>query len=506
MTTPQELLSALARAYSLTETRSGDDPEYLDALEEIRGIQGDLGWLVLTVQPEGLATRDGLIPDPYGAFGPFQAVLENAGIRELRFQEAMEPEALKEFLRRLSPLSALEGTLPSARFRGMEGDLGLSFRGPQAALPGMAGAVQDLFRQSAPDVLDTVAGGAGVGVGVGSVTSTSIETLSSSTRVLPPDLVEEVGTYLASDDVDRRESGKRLRAAAARFMGSRNVAALTELIQLLVESAGLDPVDQEAIDLAAEFTTPAAASHLVARLGAAREEDERSRLANVISRSGREGALALADALGESRDRSERRAFSDAMVRLGPVALEMAQRMMTDPRWFVVRNGVAVLGELGGEDAVAHLTATLANGDSRVRKETILSLAKVGGGDAEMLLLGMLDDGEGEVRAAACRALGVLRSHRAYRPLLQLLKDHDPEVQAECLHTLGQIGDPGAVPFIEKKATGGLFSRPPREVRIAAFRALASIGTARALKILEKGVKDRDSDVQTVAKALTKES
>ncbi|MCJ7628614.1 MAG: HEAT repeat domain-containing protein [Longimicrobiales bacterium] len=501
MTTPQELLSALARAYSLTETRSGDDPEYLDALEEIRGIQEDLGWMVLTVQPEGLATRDGLVPDPYGEFGPFQAVLENAGIRELRFQEAMEPEALEEFLRRLSPLSALEGTLPSARFRGMEGDVGLSFRGPQAALPGMAGAVQDLFRQSAPDVQDTVAGGAGVA----SVTSASIETLSSSTRVLPPDLVEEVDAYLAGDDVDRRESGKRLRAAAARFMGSRNVAALTELIQLLAESAGSDPVDQEAIDLAAEFTTPAAASHLVARLGASREEDERSRLANVISRSGREGALALADALGESRDRSERRAFSDAMVRLGPLALEMAQRMMTDPRWFVVRNGVAVLGELGGEDAVAHLTATLANGDSRVRKETILSLAKVGGGDAEMLLLGMLDDGEGEVRAAACRALGVLRSHRAYRPLLQLLKDHDPEVQAECLHTLGQIGDPGAVPFIEKKAMGGLFSRPPREVRIAAFRALASIGTARALKILEKGVKDRDSDVQTVAKALTKE-
>ncbi|MFH1763847.1 MAG: HEAT repeat domain-containing protein, partial [Gemmatimonadota bacterium] len=239
---------------------------------------------------------------------------------------------------------------------------------------------------------------------------------------------------------------------------------------------------------------------------AARDEDERSRIAKVISRTGREGALALADALGESRDRSERRAFSDAMVTLGPLALEMAQRMMTDPRWFVVRNGVAVLGELGGEDAVSHLTATLANGDSRVRKETILSLAKVGGGDAEMLLLGMLDDGEGEVRAAACRALGVMRCHRAYRPLLQLLKDRDPEVQVECLQALGQIGDPGAVRFIEKKATGGLLSRSPREVRIAAFRALASIGTARALKTLEKGIKDRDSDVQTVAKALARES
>ncbi len=162
MTTPQDLLSALARAYSLTETRPGADPEYLDALEELRGLQGDLGWLVLSVLPEGLATRDGLVPDPYGEFGPLQAVLENAGIREVRFQEAMEPEALGEFLRRLSPLSAPEGALPSARFRGLEGVVGLSFRGPQAALPGMAGAVQELFRQSALEVPGPAAGGGGV--------------------------------------------------------------------------------------------------------------------------------------------------------------------------------------------------------------------------------------------------------------------------------------------------------------------------------------------------------
>jgi len=72
----------------------------------------------------------------------------------------------------------------------------------------------------------------------------------------------------------------------------------------------------------------------------------------------------------------------------------------------------------------------------------------------------------------------------------------------ECLHALGRIGDPGAVPLIEKKAVGGLFSRPPREIRIAAFRALASIGTARAVRTLEKGARDRDSGVRTAAKAL----
>jgi len=503
MATPQDLLSALARAYTLTETRSSEDPEYVEALRRVREIQGDTGWLVVTVQSEGLIARGEVIPDLNGEFGEFQEVLEDAGIQEIRFQEVLEPEVLEEFLRRLHPSSATEGILPSARFRGLEGDVGLSFREPQDALPGMVGAVQELFPTPTPALSDP-AGGA-----IGGESASSVSTnapLPKPRRALSPELVEEVRIYLDSYDLLRAESEARLRKAAGRLVESRNVAGLGELVQLLAESAGSIPGDEESIELARELTTPAAASFIVARLGATSDETERGRLSNVISRIGREGALALADALGESRDRSERRAFLDAMVTLGPLALETAQGMVRDPRWFVVRNGVSVFGEVGGEDAVTHLTATLANRDSRVRTETILSLAKVGGDDAELLLLGMLDDGEAEVRATACKALGALRSHKAYRPLLELLKDDAQEVQVESLHALGQIGDPGAVPLIEKKAMGGwLLSRPPREIRIAAFRALVSIGTTRAMKILERGAEDRDSIVSTVATALIEE-
>jgi HEAT repeat protein len=315
--------------------------------------------------------------------------------------------------------------------------------------------------------------------------------------------VEEVGIYLGNRDLVREESGQRLREGAASLARSRNVAALGELVRLLAESAEAGSGDDEALELVREFTTPALASYYVARLGAARGEDERGRLTQLISLMGREGALALADALGESRDRSERRAFLDAMVMLGPLAFEMAEGLVGDPRWFVVRNGVAVLGELGWENAIGPLTSALANEDGRVRKEAILSLAKIGGADAETLLLGMLDDGDPPVRAAACRALGALGTQRAYPPLLQRLKDADPGVQAEALQALGQIGGPEAVRFIGKKATGGIFSRPPQEVRIAAYQALAKIGTFQALKILEKGAKDSNSAVASMVKALT---
>jgi HEAT repeat protein len=193
----------------------------------------------------------------------------------------------------------------------------------------------------------------------------------------------------------------------------------------------------------------------------------------------------------------------DAVLAQGEMAREMAERMVEDPRWYVVRNGVALLGEIGGEEAVSHLTTTLANEDPRVRKETVLALAKIGGGDASALLLGMLDDPDLEVRTKSCWAVGVLKVERALKPLLRLLdKDGSERVQTQCLEALGHIGDPGAVPLIERKAVGRLFSRPSKEIRVAAYRALAAIGTPHARNLLLKATKDSDLDVRKVALGL----
>ena len=85
---------------------------------------------------------------------------------------------------------------------------------------------------------------------------------------------------------------------------------------------------------------------------------------------------------------------------------------------------------------------------------------------------------------------------------MKLLKDGDLDVQVECLQALGQIRDPEAVPLVEKRALGGFFTRPPRGVRLAAFRALAGIGTPRALKTLQKGLKDGDEEVRSAVKGM----
>jgi len=481
MATSHDLLSSLARAYSLTETRHGGDSEYVDAIQEVRKVQAEVGWLVIRVGTDGLTVGGEVVQDIFSEFGEFMEALREAGVKEIRLQEILAEDTLEDFFRRLHPSHSAEGTLPSSRFRGLEGELGLSFQEAEAGLPGMAGGIQELFPTSIPPEEGPTS----------------------------QDPLEIARAYLESRGGDRGEMEDRIRTGAQELSHARDLSGLTALVEVLLEGSEGEEgdgeesqVDGEAVGLAREFTTPAVASHIVARLGSTREEAERARLIRVTSRVGREGALALTDALGESRDRFQRRAYMGAMVALGPLGLEMAQGMVDDPRWFVVRNGIALLGELGGEDAVVHLTAALANEDSRVRRETVSSLAKVGGRDAEMLVLGMLEDADADVRAKSCRALGVLKPARGFKPLLGLLNDESLDVQVECLQALGRIGDSGALPAIEKRAFGGILSRPPREVRIAAFRALAGIGTPGALRALRKGAKDPDDSVRTVVRAL----
>ncbi len=494
MATPIDFLVALSRAYALTGTAPGQGPELAEALASCGDEHEELGWLVARLVEDGFLVDREEFPARDGDLAVLFEALSNAGIVELRFQEPVPPETLAEFLRRLHPDSELESAPGSARFQGLEGAIGLSFRGGMQDPAGMAGMVHRLFS----------AGEEGFEPGGFASGSPTTEEPTAFHSALPSDLEETVDSFFSAKGQEKVRLGEAIAAAAARLQESRAQGTVADLVEALAQTPRGAPPDPEALELATRLTTTPVASQLVGRLGSTRNEVEKERLIRLSSRLGREMALALADALGEARDRYQRRNFMDALAVQGSVASEMAQRMVEDPRWYVVRNGVALLGEIGGEDVASHLTTALASGDSRVRRETVKSLSKVGGEDAAMLLLAMLDDAEPDVRARACQALGLLRVERAVKPLLRLLeKDGNEEVQVESMQALGKLGDPGAVALIERKITGRFFSRPSRAVRLAGFRALASIGTPHAKNLLKKASKDSDPDVRRLALGLT---
>ncbi len=310
----------------------------------------------------------------------------------------------------------------------------------------------------------------------------------------PDALASALDAFLATPQLERGGQSTEIRELVTALREANALDPLANAVERLVLEAG---DDEASLALARLMVTAGVASRLAVRLGSERDEERRAQLVQVCNSIGLEMAVAISDTLSETTDRFVRRTLMDAMIAMGATGMSVIEQMIEDGRWFVVRNGLAILGEVGGERAVELVTSSLANTDGRVRKEALLALAKIGGEDAGMLVYGMLEDPDPEARLAAATAAGALKVERALKPLLRLLEDEDDvDVTIGVLRALGQLGDPGAVNLIEKSAVASFFSRPPSDVRIVAYRALFSIGTPHASKLVEQAVEDKDPEVQ----------
>jgi HEAT repeat protein len=260
---------------------------------------------------------------------------------------------------------------------------------------------------------------------------------------------------------------------------------------------------EESLALACELAVAGVADRLAARMGAVREAERRTELTATIVRLGPPVAVAIGEALVRTEDRGARHAFTGALAGMGEKASDVLGTLVHDHRWFVVRNAVLVLGETREPWALPHLTRTLAHPDPRVRRETLIALARIGGEEAAKLVSGMLTDPEPNVREAAALAAGTLGARSAIEPLLATVRDgDDPGVEVAALRALGRLGAEAWVADLERKAKGSFLYRPPVDVRIAAYRVLATIDAPEARNVLRGGLHDRDEAVRTAVQEL----
>lgn len=306
-----------------------------------------------------------------------------------------------------------------------------------------------------------------------------------------------------SGDGDLLEVTRSIREGAMDLREENALEPVVDTVERLMLAGPPDDSDPAAIALARQLGTPGVCAGLALRLAGARDDARREELTRACNRLGEEAAIAVVRALSEADDRSDRRSLVTALAAMGEHGMRQVEAMVQDGTWVVVRNGVSILSELGGERAIEHLIGTLSHHHPKVRRETVQALGRLGGESATLLVIGKLDDPDEDVRATAARALGTLGAERATRTLLARLEvEPNEEVQEEILRALGQLGDPGAVPAIEKRAVGSFLNRPPAAVRIAAYRALALLTTPHAKALLEGAAEDKDPEVRTVVRSL----
>src|SRR6185503_14777763 len=235
----------------------------------------------------------------------------------------------------------------------------------------------------------------------------------------------------------------------------------------------------------------------VARL-LATHRDAREACTRLLKLAGEAGADVLIDNLIGSEVGSERRLYLEALQQC-PAAGNSLLHLLSDERWYVVRNAASLLGEMGHTEADKRLVELMSHRESRVRQAVAVALGKLGTSRSLLALLQGLNDTSPDVRVQAVWAIAAARNPRAIPWLIEALDhEHDLAVQSALIATLGSVPtEDGVARLIRAAEAGGMLVRKPTAVRLRAIEALAEARTPSALQALEQLMKDRDREVRT---------
>lgn len=232
----------------------------------------------------------------------------------------------------------------------------------------------------------------------------------------------------------------------------------------------------------------------------------RDSLIQVLAFLGNKVANRLMALLANESSAPKRKLLNEILIRSGTNVLPVIYEYFNDERWYVVRNAIAIVGDIRDQDSLTHLTPLLQHQEIRVRRETIRALTKIGGNRAIKILLQTAAAEDQELRRQAVLSLGAIRATGAVPTLLKLLQKSDwsqraVDLKKDAIRALGEIRDPAAIPDLVKIVNSRSWFRRQLndELRIAAAAALGDIADESARITLENATHARTAAVARAA-------
>jgi len=264
---------------------------------------------------------------------------------------------------------------------------------------------------------------------------------------------------------------------------------------------------QNATQALGQLATDEITNYLIAYMfDAETDHKTRATLIQILTFLGSQIANRLMELLANEKAAVRRKLLNEILARIGTTALPIISGYLNDDRWYVVRNAIAILGDIRSQDSLTELTPLLLHDEIRVRRETIRALTKIGGNRAIKILLQTAAADDQELRRQAILSLGAIRAIDAVPTLLSLLKKSDRSQRAidlkkDAIRALGEIRDPGAIPELTKivRKKSWLNRQLNDELRIAAATALGDLADESTRSVLEKATHDRTAAVARAA-------
>ena len=344
-----------------------------------------------------------------------------------------------------------------------------------------------------------------------------IEHDSYSVRQNIADTLGQIATFIASPGVGPqveqllaratlnhfvKESDARMHAtlgeAAASLItafaasGRSDVAlqTLTRLEAAVGVAAPNAPVRQAHESMGRAFAEPRRAAQMIGQIMTADAEALNKSVIPLVVHVGTALAPFLIDALANEEDRNRRGRLIRVLKAVGKPAHPFLLEALQSQTWYVVRNTLNVLGDIGEREHVTAIGKKLTHGDARVRRAAARTLGKIGGPESEALLATAVRDKDPETQNEVLLCLGSMKAQSAVPAVCDLAKSRgDEKVRETAMATLGQIGSDAALPALgDILRPKGIFSRESLAIRAAAAKALAAIGTPEARQLLRNAV------------------
>lgn len=231
------------------------------------------------------------------------------------------------------------------------------------------------------------------------------------------------------------------------------------------------------------------------------------RLTDVMGPAAMRGLLM---ALAGEENRSRRRRFFSFAISFGSIIVPEATQFLTDSRWFVVRNMLALLRAVNDKSSLPWIRPCAHHPDLRVRLEAIKALFALDNDVPQSLLEDAINDPDPKVAETTIGLVGSYGIKEAVGPLLTILigrnlfgKRHALRVRA--IKALGEIGLSDALPGLQQFFSDSVLPWPPAEERRAAYESLAGYPPEARQGLVQKGLRSRDPEVRRICRRLSGE-
>ncbi len=239
--------------------------------------------------------------------------------------------------------------------------------------------------------------------------------------------------------------------AASRRLGEELVVAIDE--GDLDAAARLAPIVASLRDPEVRATACAAAAGAAVQALRTLDKESHNVLSSLLLALGEKALPTILEALAEEENMGTRKRLLEVIGRHGPTALPYIRPLLSDPRWYVVRNAVFLLRRLGDREAAPTLRLMLGRARPQVVEEILKALVAFQDPQWLTALLRVLDSDDPDRQTVAVRVASRIQHPQVVRALVERLrarrgsKLREP-VTVELIRAAGRLRDPAFLPVL----------------------------------------------------------